>query len=121
MIVVFVAQYALIFAFDIYRIFPNFDIIMHGLGGFVSAWTIYLLYKNFKDKYKIKIEPIWVLWMVVIAGVALIGVGWELAEFAHDKLLPLAPPHQMSIADTMEDFVMDLVGVLIFLPFIGKK
>ena len=120
MILMYAIHNILWLVFDIYSVFENFDILMHGAGGLATAWTAYLFYKNFKDKFKIKIEPIWILWLTIIAGVALIGVLWEVYEFILDYYNILGGQHQASIADTMGDFVMDLIGAIIFIPFVKK-
>jgi hypothetical protein len=92
--------------------------LLHGSGGFVTAWTLVLFFQILKAPLQIQVSPTWFLFFCIIAFVALVGVLWEFAEFGHDMLFPDSRfVYQMSIADTMWDLFMDLVGVVLFLPF----
>ena len=103
--IVFLFHVLMIVVFRIYTIFPAFDIPMHLIGG-LSIGISAIIWINF---YKSQIQaPKWFLFLWII-GLTLLAVTlWEFAEFAGDYYFHTTM--QVSLADTMLDALLGLVG-----------
>jgi hypothetical protein len=107
---------------DIYGRLPIFDKVMHFSGGFVSGW-IFLLFVRDELRRSSFIKRI----LVVMGGVALIGIFWEFAEYLSSALhyyFPVVNEYLYigSLRDTMLDIVTDLSGGLLgFFVFFRKN
>jgi len=75
-------------------------------------------------------DNFWINFIILLALVALIEVGWELGEFFYDRFffyilhIPLLHPNiqsQASSSDTMGDLFFSLVGAALAAPFIKEK
>jgi hypothetical protein len=105
---VFIFHLVLIFAFDLYDLWPDLDIVMHFLGGASIAlsslfFTAYLQ----RTKRLGHISPV-VKFLFVISLVAIVAVFWEFAEFALDHLARIR--WQGDLNDTLLDLAMGLIG-----------
>ena len=120
MIIVFIIHTILIFTIDIYYIFPDFDIIMHGAGGIATAWAIWNLFNIYKEKHDIVIRPKLVMMLFLIGTTAIVGIAWEFFELAHDIFFQNIT-YQVSIADTVGDLLMDLAGAFLLSLIIRKR
>jgi len=101
-----------------------FDIPMHYLGGVFSAMVFYWLFSEAIAILSDQKVPFWVLFAFALGWVALIGVVWELSEYASDMILlgrmEVIERAQQGMRDTMEDLSLDLLGgasVAVFLRF----
>ena len=106
--------------FAVYYYFPWFDIPMHAVGGLVSAWTLHNIYHAFKKQFKLKIQPDWLYHLVLISGTALIILLWEFHEFILERIIPNYV-QQISIADTMLDSLLGLLGAFVFILYLAAK
>jgi hypothetical protein len=97
----------------LYEEFPSTDIPMHLLGGYAIAFFWERALDAFA-RQKIVNAPDRVLrWVLLFALVATATVFWEFAEFCGDSL---GITHaQKSIADTMLDMALGLVGGIVYL------
>ncbi len=108
--------------FGLYDILDWYDIPMHIGGGFAMGALGLAIWNEGVDDVKFKgwfqkHLSWWLIPGIVLGFVSLIGILWELHEFLLDEIFPKAIElkHQPSIADTMMDFVMDLLGGVIAL------
>jgi hypothetical protein len=84
--------------------------IMHALGGFVTAWTMWMLiwYKRVGQLQ----YPRYVRVSTTIGVVLIIGIVWEW----HELVLELwtGTNHILGVTDTLLDLTMDGVGALVY-------
>lgn len=107
---------AAVYAFDylvsqplsLYRLWPSFDIPMHLIGGFVTAWSALIFFRAYR-----RTMPFFVFAVLLIGVVSFVGIAWEWYEFIHDQLYPPIL-FQPSIRDTMGDLFFDIVGAVSF-------
>ncbi len=88
------------------------DILMHLIGGFVTAWSAARLYYLWNKKYEFTIKPALAVYAWFIAITAFVGILWEVYEFLLDPYVAAAM--QASVKDTVGDLVNDLVGAAVF-------
>lgn len=118
--------------------FFGYDALVHFLGGIMEAAFIFWLAKK-SPKFNFFSQPradpplaeknFWKNFIIVIALVALLGVGWELGEFAFDRarmdvlrqdlLYPTNRLRQASNSDTMGDFLFGLFGAAVMTAALG--
>lgn len=111
-------------ATDAYAFFAPLDIPMHFLGGFVMALLGMAIHHSVIKKHKIKTIPWWYHFLFVLSFSLLIGVAWELYEFIFDHTVNLWFGWfraQLSLSDTMGDFVMDSLGAIIAFFFFRNR
>lgn len=108
---------------DLYMSWPPLDIPMHFLGGFATAWSLQRLYWKYAKTGGLMIRPPLLFFLCLVSLSALVGVAWEGYEYIHDLLYPLHH-FQPSVADTMGDLALDVVGGAVFAIlslFFGRK
>lgn len=102
---VFVAEY-----WQLYAMIPEFDSLMHVLGGIAVAWmTLALLQNDIQRLSALK------QLLIIVSVTALVGVFWECAEYISGFTKNSYPLlyhyfHGGGLADTLLDLVADLVG-----------
>lgn len=89
------------------------DVGAHFLGGFSIAWMTMILWERWLQHGWISKAPQWQRDYTVWASVGIVGIAWEFFEFLMEVWLGWVM--QPSIADTMNDLLMDLCGGLLFL------
>lgn len=97
----------------VYKIYPNADIPMHVLGGFLAASLGISLWVRAVGHYEIKGAPWWLVAIGVFGFTCLIAVFWEFYEFIHDWVRRGSGGfvvYQASVADTMKDLLDGLIG-----------
>ncbi len=102
--------------FGVYETHPNIDTPLHLAGGFAAAMLAIALHDNFKYIYKIGQTPKWYNLLFILGFVSLIAILWEFHEFIIDRFIVLNYAHavtQLSVADTMGDFLNGLIGATI--------
>ncbi len=109
--VLYLFQYLVEIAFQIYEKYPSFDIPMHFFAGCAMALTGFSLLKIAEEKNWMKIQNRLVKIFLVISFVALVATLWEFHEFLMDYYLDTHT--QPSIADTMKDLFLGLCGALV--------
>jgi hypothetical protein len=98
----------------LYYSIPNFDKVLHTLGGLTVAWFAMSLFQDDIGHLK------WYKQLAIIAGLTvLVGVLWEFAEFAANFTRHSYPWlyhwfHGGDLADTIGDLTADLSGGVIF-------
>jgi hypothetical protein len=93
---------------NLYKIFPNLDILFHYIGGLSIAYTSARIL-SYLGKEKISTIPNKVVFLVLIFSLtATATVFWEFAEFIGDQFMNTNI--QISLANTMQDQFMGLLG-----------
>ncbi len=109
-IVIVLFAFGVLHMFGMISLYENlswYDALLHGLGG---AWIAYITWRLSRQPGTIKIRDA----LFILGIVALVGVSWEFLEFLYDQIatsrsweLPLL---QQSLADTLSDLLMDILG-----------
>src|SRR5262249_28659360 len=99
--------------FDVYTLWPPFDIPMHLMGGFAIAFAATRILGMLEREKRIlprsrAIETVLVFGLVTIAAVC-----WEFAEWIGDHLL--GTHAQIDLDDTLSDMAFGMVGGAVFL------
>jgi len=103
-------------SWPVYDYWPRFDILMHFLGGFSIAFMSVDLYKYFLKKHKTMRTPRTILFFGLFSFITLIAVLWEFHEYLLDYFFQLKT--QLSLADTIGDIFMGMLGGYIGLSLI---
>lgn len=103
--IVFIFHAIMIVVFNIYKVFPAFDIPMHFVGGLSIGISAIMLIKIFESKITAPkwFQFVWIVGLAVIAATI-----WEFAEFGSDYFFQTVM--QPSLADTMLDMFLGLIG-----------
>jgi hypothetical protein len=110
--VLYFVQYFLELFFRIYERYPSFDIPMHFLGGVTIALTGNSLLQIAQKEKWLVLKSRLVQSILLVSFVALFAILWEFHEFLMDKFL--GTQTQPSIADTMKDMFLGLLGACVF-------
>lgn len=86
--------------------------IMHTLGGFVTAWTIWTIIRLCIAKKHIVRAHTLFIQLAVIGGVLMVGVAWEWYEYILD--VAFDTNHILGVGDTLIDLTMDTFGAIIY-------
>ncbi len=106
-----------------YRI-PQIDTPMHFLGGFVMAMLGLAIHHGVASRYHTKHSPAWYHYTFVIGFAMLVGVAWEFHEYVLDQTINAwynLPLSQLSLTDTMKDFLMDWLGASVAFVALKKQ
>lgn len=95
-----------------YYLFWYFDMPMHFLGGVVVMYLLVYLFYN-----RISIQKSSNLFYL-LAGVLIVGLGWEVFEYF---LLNLYAGQPFNIIDSTSDIFFDLAGGILGLLYIRNK
>lgn len=101
--------------YDIFQLWYGVSPLMHALGGFVTAWTVWMLLRYTKIIKKPSKLPRFVRICVTIGIVLLIGILWEWYEFVLEVMT--GANHILGVADTLVDLSMDTVGAIVYSYF----
>lgn len=89
------------------------DITAHFLGGLTISWSAMIAWSFAKKaKYITTFQPWMMYYMIATAGLV-VGVFWEWWEFWMQRWT--GSMYQPTIADTMQDLFMDLIGGIFFI------
>lgn len=97
--------------FGIYELWYGVSPIMHAIGGFVTAWTVWQFVRIFARKGVRKL-PVWTVHLMLLGAVLTIGIAWEWYEFLLE--IWFGADHILGIGDTLIDLTMDGVGALVY-------
>ncbi len=110
--------------FGVYETHPNIDIPLHLAGGFAAAMLAIAVHDDFKHKHKIGRTPRWYDLLFTLGFVSLIAIVWEFHEFIIDRSIVLNYAHavtQLSVADTIGDFLNGLIGATVGFFIFGRN
>ncbi len=99
--------------FGLYGIWPNLDVPMHVLGGFVTMWSITRVLALLPKSWQPVIRPALANYFFWLGLVAMVTIAWEIYELIFDFFHPFPTP--MTVADTLGDMVNGLIGANIWL------
>lgn len=109
--------------FQVYEVFPDFDIPMHFLGGVSIGITVCLLLEYFTELKLIEIRHFALFVIYQVSLVVCVAVLWEFHEFLVDQIF--GTNIQVGIPDTMFDLFLGMLGgltsALVFWRFSRKK
>jgi hypothetical protein len=118
MVIVFILNTVINDGFGLYDRWWWYDIPMHMLGGFVTAWSLSRFIFFLKIKSKIIALPPLFHWLLIIGTTAIAGIGWEVYEyFLHIVTGRITQP---SVGDTLQDLINGLIGAILFFLFARK-
>lgn len=106
-------------ALDFYIIY-HVDTFSHFLGGLTIAYCVYQIISLLQKKSWLVIEKNIIRVGIIVMSVTTVAVFWEFYEFISDQFFGTLM--QPSLADTMKDLCIGMVGALVFcLIFIRKQ
>jgi hypothetical protein len=89
------------------------DAPMHFLGGFSMGLFGLAIHHAVASRRHTHTVPLWYHFLFVAGFAMLVGVAWEFYEYVFDNTFAVWygwPISQLSLEDTMGDFVMDFLG-----------
>ncbi|MBI4435143.1 hypothetical protein HY630_00580 [Candidatus Uhrbacteria bacterium] len=103
------------------------DTPMHFLGGLAMGMLGLAVHHSATSKHQVELlqpnpslprrsRPTWPAWyhyLFVVGFAMLVGIAWEFQEFVFDQTVSVwfdFPKAQISLADTMKDFLLDWLG-----------
>jgi peptidoglycan/LPS O-acetylase OafA/YrhL len=110
-------------SFGVYDAHPNIDIPFHIAGGITAGMFAIALHDDFKRRHQIGRTPRWYDLLFILGFVALIAIAWEVHEFVLDRTIVLTyhtAINQISVADTIGDFLNGLIGATIAFVAFGR-
>lgn len=116
-IFVLIAHFFLLLFFNIYEIFPWFDIPMHFIGGVSVGYTYFLTLQYFQKKNYLVLNSISRIFFV-FALVSLTAVFWEFFEFSAEYITGLGL--QGNLDDTMADLFLGIFGGFLTAIFLER-
>ena len=105
---VFILHCVLSLGFDAYDVLPSLDVPMHLLGGAAIAYFFHVVIAHVDRLGWVRVGSRTAELILVFGLVAAATVVWEFAEFLADYFFRLGA--QPSVANTMKDQLMGLVG-----------
>ena len=102
-----------------YKRHPWIDIPMHVLGGVFIAYSFSLAVTYFQERKILSELNVLSRSVFLFALTSLATVIWEFGEFTLDSLF--ATLAQASLADTMLDMLLGLVGGAVLIIFLAKR
>jgi membrane-bound ClpP family serine protease len=115
-IIALMAIHACLLAIGAYFIFSQLDVPMHILGGAVAAVLGIAIHHSASDRQRTRETYWWYHYLFVTGFAMLIGTAWEFHEYIMDNTINVwysLPMSQLSLEDTMGDFLMDWIGATI--------
>ncbi len=112
--------------FDLYELIEWYDVPMHAGGGFamgalgLAIWNEGIEEVRFKGALQRHLKW-WLVPGIVLGFVALVGVLWEVHEWLLDEFVGGGTLRQPDVADTMADFIFDLLGGIAALAIWRRK
>ncbi|OGL95346.1 hypothetical protein A2348_01435 [Candidatus Uhrbacteria bacterium RIFOXYB12_FULL_58_10] len=107
-----------------YKMFPNIDIPLHLGGGLAAGMFAIALHDDFKRRHQVGRTPAWYDLLFVLGFVALVAIAWEFHEYVLDRTIVTRfnfAINQMSVADTIGDFLNGLIGAFVGFSAFGRK
>jgi hypothetical protein len=105
--------------FNVYDMWYPTSPIMHALGGFVTALTLWILIRLSISEQRLMQAPPILVQCTLIGGVVLVGIAWEWYEFILDILYHSG--HILGVGDTLIDLTMDACGAFVYSSMLIKK
>jgi len=122
-IAVYLASSACV-ALGVYDAHPNVDIPFHIAGGIAAGMFAIALHDDFKRRHKIGRTPGWYDLLFTLGFVALVAIAWECHEYVLDRTIVAdyqLAVNQISVADTIGDFLNGLIGASIGYAVFGRR
>lgn len=91
----------------------EWDQLMHFLGGASMAWIAWFVIKTFGERGLLPILPRWFRGIASFSFAGLIGLLWELYEYA--VFIWWIPSMNIQLPDTEQDMLLDVSGAAILM------
>jgi hypothetical protein len=104
---------------NLYKTFPNLDIPFHFAGGLSIAYTSTRIVSYLEKENIIPALPQVLFLILIFSLTATATVFWEFAEFVLDQWMNTNI--QISLANTMQDQLMGILGGAAWLVFYARK
>lgn len=108
-----------LYATNSYDRLPWLDIPTHFIGGALIAYSAFVFFGMLEARRAAHFRSRFVKILFIVSLVALIAVFWEWHEFLRDILF--GEHTQPSLADTMGDFFMGLLGGFVSALFVTRR
>lgn len=102
----------ILISFGVYQRLPWFDIPMHFLGGLAISYSSVLFFRYFKEKGFFSINRTFLFVLIIVSTVSFVAVLWEFFEFFLHLFVSVS--FQPSVADTMKDLFIGMLGGLVW-------
>jgi len=102
--------------YSFYYLIPKLDMLMHLLGGILIGLIVLKVFftgKRAKIAHDHKVSTA----LLVLIGVMIVGVGWEVFEYG----VGLTPFYKVATQDTFSDLFFDAAGALVSVLWYFKK
>ncbi len=114
MLVVYVLG-VLLARYGVFSLWYGVSPLMHALGGFVTAWTMWMIIRYAGEWPRVSAYPRYMRVCATLGGVLVIGIVWEWHELALE--LWTGTNHILGVTDTLMDLTMDGVGAVVYSYF----
>jgi hypothetical protein len=105
--------------FNLYRLWPEFDVPMHFLGGLSFAFLVSKLFQELPRGLVQRSRSVVLELLLIGSLTATSAVFWEFFEFSFDLLF--RSNIQVSLADTMKDLAMGIIGSTAFIAIRARQ
>jgi len=112
MLAVFILNVILDTQWRAYDVWPGLSWVMHGIGGFVVAWSTVRWYDRLPTSARPRVGPPAAAAFCLVGAAAMVGILWEVYEYFLDRVAAAAV--QPSVGDTVADLVMDMAGAAVY-------
>ncbi|MEK6945655.1 MAG: hypothetical protein AABW63_02590 [Nanoarchaeota archaeon] len=85
---------------------------MHFLGGLAISYSSVLFFRYFKEKGFFSINRTFLFVLIIVSTVSFVAVLWEFFEFFLHLFVSVS--FQPSVADTMKDLFIGMLGGLVW-------
>jgi len=105
--------------FNLYKLWPEFDVPMHLAGGFAFAFFVSQLFQELPRGMVQRSRSVVLELLLIGSLTATAAVFWEFFEFTLDLLL--RSNIQVSLANTMKDLAMGIIGSIAYIAIRARQ
>jgi hypothetical protein len=105
--------------FKVYKLWPSFDVPMHFVGGLAFAFFVSQCFRELPRGMVQRSRSVVLELLLIGSLTATAAVFWEFFEFSLDQLLQ--KNIQVSLANTMKDLAMGIIGSTTFIAIRAKQ
>ena len=105
--------------FNLYELWPEYDVPMHFAGGFAFAFFVSRLFQELPRGMVQRSRSVVLELLLIGSFTVTAAVFWEFFEFTLDQILKCNI--QVSLQNTMKDLAMGLLGSIIFIAIRARQ
>ena len=117
--IVFVVHVISAKVFNLYKVWPEYDVPMHFAGGFAFAYFVSQLFQVLPRGIVQRSRSVVLELLLIGTLTATAAVFWEFFEFTLDPLFQ--SNIQVSVANTMKDLAMGIIGSIAFMAIRARQ